>query len=200
LDNLQVGTFGWHRADSQGHFYPEDMPEEWQLDYYSNAFRVVLVPEALWMSWDADAIEDCVESVEGEFRFYLNIEQLVNEQKLAQIKLIKSGLGDLLKGLVLFSEASVPEPVIAGVAVSLVSKTQVMPGWQVTINDYQISGQPLGFCDQLSAEGKQQAALLKTFMSQVPEKSDEIAFFIGGDSINMNHVANLKVVGEFLGY
>lgn len=204
MDNLQIGTFGWQMPEGQGDFYPDDMPVEWQLDYYSNLFRVVLVAESQWLSWDDDAMEDCVDAVEGDFGFYLGIEGQLTAAKQKQIDAIQQAFGDLLQGLVLFSEDSQVQAVSDvdsnGIPLTLISKNFALPGWQVEINRLQISGNPLGYCDDLPADGKQQAALLKNFMQAMPKNSAGAAFFIGGDSINMNHVTNLKVVGEFLGY
>ena len=204
MDNLQIGTFGWQMPEGQGDFYPDDMPEEWQLDYYSNLFRVVLVAESQWLNWEDDDLEACVEGVEGEFGFYLGIDGLITTAKEAQINAIKQRFGDLLQGVVLFSEemqvAAVSSIDLNSVPLTLISKKVALPGWHFQINGLQISGNPLGYCDDLPADGKQQAALLKNFMLAIPENTEGAAFFIGGDSINMKHVTNLKVVGEFLGY
>jgi len=48
---LQVGTNGWEHDEWLGVFYPDDLPESWRLDYFSNAFNVVLVPQQAWLSW-----------------------------------------------------------------------------------------------------------------------------------------------------
>jgi len=200
VDNLQIGTCGWQTPEGQGHFYPEDMPIEWQLDYYSNAFRVVLVPEAQWLAWTSADFEDCVDGVEGTFEFYLRVEHELTSEKEIQINRVQKGLGALLKGVIVFSESHLPTKRIALLPVSLVSKSLVMPGWSYALCGYQVSGNPVGYCDTLSNEGKEQAGLLKSFMQTLPDNSLAVAFFIGGDSINMSQVSNLKVVGEFLGY
>ncbi|MBN2866444.1 MAG: hypothetical protein JXK16_10600 [Thiotrichales bacterium] len=203
MDNLQIGTFGWQVPEGQGDFYPDDMPPEWQLDYYSNLFRVVLVPEEQWLQWDKEAIEACIDAVEGEFGFYLGVNHLLSKAKEAQLLVIKDAFGSLLKGVVIFSDAPIadlPQTAVQNVPVTLVSKVEALAGWQIEINGLKISGQPMGFCADLPADGKQQAAMLKNFMQSMPDNSAGAAFFIGGDSINMKLVSNLKVVGEFLGY
>ena len=51
---LLIGTCGWQHAAWKGGFYPDDLPAEWQLTYYSNEFRVVLVPRVY-----REACSDC---------------------------------------------------------------------------------------------------------------------------------------------
>jgi len=200
LENLQIGTCGWQYSSWEGKFYPEDMPKEWQLDYYANAFRVVLVPESLWMSWDEEALEECVDAVEGEFGFYLRAEDGLSTEKEQQVKRIQQGLGSLLKGVVVFSETQIPDAVVYGQPVTLISKSLAMPGWHYQTEQFKVSGSPIGYCTELKEDGKWQSEMLQGFMQSLPENSLGIAFFIDGDSINMTQVTNLKVVGEFLGY
>ncbi len=39
-----IGACGWEHRGWNGGFYPEDLPADWRLGYYANAFRVVLIP------------------------------------------------------------------------------------------------------------------------------------------------------------
>ena len=43
--NITVGSYGWRHPHWRGSFYPEDLPEDWQLSYYSNEFSVVMVTD-----------------------------------------------------------------------------------------------------------------------------------------------------------
>ncbi len=68
---IQLGAYGWQHAHWLNRFYPEDLPEDWQLLYYSNEFNSVLVPAAYWQG---HTIDDCVEwigSVHEDFRFFV---------------------------------------------------------------------------------------------------------------------------------
>ena len=47
---VQIGACGWQHRDWIGEFYPDDLPEEWQLGYYGNEFQVVLVPASYWQA------------------------------------------------------------------------------------------------------------------------------------------------------
>lgn len=50
FENLVVGTAGWQTPEINPSFYPEDLPCEWQLDYYSNFSNLVVVPQSFWLS------------------------------------------------------------------------------------------------------------------------------------------------------
>lgn len=69
--NIQLGAYGWQHAHWLSRFYPEDLPEDWQLMYYNNEFNSVLVPAAYWQT---HSIDDCVEwigNVHENFRFFV---------------------------------------------------------------------------------------------------------------------------------
>lgn len=200
VNNLQIGACGWSHPDWEGHFYPEDLPEAWQLDYYSNAFRVVLVPEEQWMAWSEEQVEECRDSVEGDFLFYLAINDNLSSDKAKQLKKIHAALNDNLGGVVVFSDQWVPDLEIEGVPFSLVSSECKMVGWSWECEGQKLSGAPFGWVTELSKDGKKQAELLRSFMSSLPVNQGGAPFFIGGESINMTQVSNLKTVGEFLGY
>lgn len=69
---LRAGAIGWqHRAWLDG-FYPEDLPEDWQLGYYANEFSTVLVPTEIYQSSEpAGLAEHWLDDVSDSFVFYL---------------------------------------------------------------------------------------------------------------------------------
>ena len=46
--SLNIGAYGWKHENWSGGFYPDDLPQDWQLTYSSNAFNCVLVPVEYW--------------------------------------------------------------------------------------------------------------------------------------------------------
>ncbi len=68
---LIVGAHGWDHADWNGTFYPEDLPEEWRLNYYSNEFSGVLVPEVVWRKADPEVVAGWCDEVAEGFLFFL---------------------------------------------------------------------------------------------------------------------------------
>lgn len=48
-DNVLIGARGWRHPGWQNSFYPDDLPQDWQLTYYSNEFPMVVIREQEWM-------------------------------------------------------------------------------------------------------------------------------------------------------
>lgn len=57
-----IGAYGWQHVPWQGGFYPEDLPAEWQLAYYSNEFPITLLPAAYWQQGAVDVASWLTES------------------------------------------------------------------------------------------------------------------------------------------
>lgn len=43
-----IGACGWEHAEWRGDFYPDDLPPEWRLGYYSNLYPIVLAGPTEW--------------------------------------------------------------------------------------------------------------------------------------------------------
>ena len=67
---LRIGAVDWRHPGWVGGFYPDSLPEDWWLTYYSNEFDCVLVPAAVWR---AAAPEQWCRDTPDEFRFYLRL-------------------------------------------------------------------------------------------------------------------------------
>ncbi len=71
-----VAARGWRHPDWVESFYPEGLPADWQLSYYSNEFRAVVVPADAWASVDAADVARWREDTDEAFRFFLEITDL----------------------------------------------------------------------------------------------------------------------------
>ena len=71
--SLQIGTRGWiYPAWNEG-FYDPDLPVEWQLSWYANYLRAVLVPADTMHEVNVARAQDWVEDTDSEFRFIVEI-------------------------------------------------------------------------------------------------------------------------------
>lgn len=100
-----MGACGWKHQAWLNDFYSEDLPEDWQLGFYSNEFPVVYVPAADWLdvaNLDIEDLSEWKEDVSESFRFILEIsgEVLDDESRfLTAIENVKS-LGESCLGVV----------------------------------------------------------------------------------------------------
>lgn len=201
MDNLIIGTQGWESETWLDFFYPENMPEDWRLDFYSNFFECVLVEESVWKAWTEEELEELVELFEEEvFWFFFEVSSVLTDQDVIQLEKMKWYLKDRATGIVLKeTNQNLPEG-LSGYSVTLVSKTDKRDGWCWKYENAYVSGDPVGYVDGLSRDGKVQSEMLRQFMQSLPEGQKGAPFFVGGDSIDIDQVKNLKIVGEIMGY
>lgn len=69
---LLVGANGWVHASWRDRFYPEDLPDDWQLTYYSNEFRVVLLPTHYW-DIAGEGPSQWLDACDGDFAFVVEV-------------------------------------------------------------------------------------------------------------------------------
>jgi len=101
-----MGACGWKHPAWLNDFYSEDLPEEWQLGYYSNEFPVVYVSSMDWLdgsNLENSEMSEWVEDVSDSFRFLLEVpaEVLNDESQLIMVLEKAKSLGDFCLGLVL---------------------------------------------------------------------------------------------------
>lgn len=80
--SCSIGAWGWQHAGwEKDVFYPDDLPEDWQLSYYSNEFDLVVIPANYWLQ-EGFAENDWLDDVEDDFVFYIDwpFQQLTNQQ------------------------------------------------------------------------------------------------------------------------
>lgn len=199
MENLLIGTRGWQHKSWLGTFYPDDMPEDWQLDYYSNILSCVLISEVEWSTWDKEWLDEVVEMLEDEaFYFYFEVSTTDN---LAVLDLIKAALADQAKGLLVFDKIDMTGlNAVETFDVTFVSEKMPDSDWSWQSGEYYLSGSPLGWINALPEEGKAQATLLTSFMQSLPQEQIGAPFLIANDEIDMNQIKNLKVIAEISGY
>jgi uncharacterized protein YecE (DUF72 family) len=95
-----MGTCGWKHQAWLNDFYSEDLPEEWQLGFYSNEFPVVYVPASDWI--DVTDIAEWTEDVSDSFRFILEVpENVLKDEEYFVTAISKAKtLGEFCLGLV----------------------------------------------------------------------------------------------------
>lgn len=70
--NSIIGSWGWRHPEwEKDVFYPDDLPTDWQLSYYSNEFDAVVVPASYW-STDGYGEDDWLDDITDDFAFYID--------------------------------------------------------------------------------------------------------------------------------
>jgi len=200
-ENLSIGTRGWISKAWQA-FYPEGLPSDWQLDYYSQYFNGVLVPENQWRAWTDDQMIDVAEALDGEgFAFFFEVEHRLDHEGCQRLIQIKSILKTLAVGLLLKGESqSLPET-LDDYHVTLFSETNFLPGWHWQFDGQICSGYPLGYLLNLPSEGKLQASCLQSLMDSLSSSKQQKAYlFIGDDQVSIESIQNLKIISEVMGF
>jgi len=101
VKNIQIGAFGWQHSGWVDTYYPDDLPEDWQLDFYSHHFAIVLVPESEWLQASEDEIEQWLEDVNDGFEFLFAVNQSsITEVVTKQLSVIKHKLAQNFAGIV----------------------------------------------------------------------------------------------------
>ena len=74
---INVGAYGWLHPHWINSFYPEDLPLDWRLGYYSNEFNTVLVPSFYWQD---QYLADCaalLDDVHSGFQFFIECDDRI---------------------------------------------------------------------------------------------------------------------------
>lgn len=104
--SLTLAAYSWSPADWPQTFYPDDLPQGWQVSYYANEFNYVLLPVSSWVSPAANAAFWQAEAGEG-FGFYLEMTaallQSANWQPIQQA--VEQHLAGQVAGLLVTDDA-----------------------------------------------------------------------------------------------
>ena len=68
---LLLGTCGWARAAWAADYYPDDLPADWQLDYYANDCDCLLLEPDDWRSLDVEGFAAQLDELPPAFRCFV---------------------------------------------------------------------------------------------------------------------------------
>ena len=102
---LRIGTRGWSYQTWEGTFYDADLPPEWQLSWYANHLRSVLIPADGFHQMSPDRVRCWVEDTDPEFRFIATIDPVqfppdCCEAMLPDLEALVVAFGEQLDALV----------------------------------------------------------------------------------------------------
>ncbi len=113
---LRLGAMGWQHVSWQDQFYPNDLPEEWQLAYYNTQFSCVWVPRERWMHAPLVELAQWIEDTQDSFRFVIEARQtdaLVESERLGMLTARLGSLCETTSSQLLWFDRETPLPTLA---------------------------------------------------------------------------------------
>jgi hypothetical protein len=201
--SISVGVFDWARFARADMFYPDDIPEEWKLAYYSNEFETACVnvadlPEQreLWEEW--------VEDLPASFELALYLEhsaQLPKLQQLLQIQAcpVTSIIVSAQAGNNLLQKDYLPAVLSAGKDAPGVAVNAQQQIW----SPQNVSAANAGYALFPSCENLRQCrAWIEQWLSTTePEKSvQEKTLWLQGAQTSYSQLSDIRTMVELMGY
>jgi hypothetical protein len=69
--DVLVGAVDWHHLHWRSAFYPDDLPDEWQLSFYNTQYRCVYLTQSIWRNSTSEQIQTWLTDTLPNFRFIL---------------------------------------------------------------------------------------------------------------------------------
>lgn len=120
---LFVAARSWAHPSWLGSYYPDDLPDDWQLSFYSNEFRAIVIPASEWIGTDPVEIERWIDDTHEEFIFFLEVEDPLTDWH--DVNERTSCLGNQLGGFLLRPREADAD--LSILAASLASATRLAP-------------------------------------------------------------------------
>lgn len=93
---MRIAAYGWDHPGWEGGFYPADLPEEWRLAYYANAFPAVVVPAPLALGATGRELAHWAGETAQSFRFLVELPLEAGGQAAARCAVLGERLGGFL--------------------------------------------------------------------------------------------------------
>lgn len=122
-----IGTCGWQYPQWNETYYPEGMPEEWQLAYYGNEYPVVLIPAAYWVQGRA-AIGSWLEETDSRPGFICEWSFGSGQPAQADTQELIAALGNRVEGI-LVSLDTMPDDSQSATIAALAKSYPVCLDW-----------------------------------------------------------------------
>lgn len=78
---VYIGTSGWSFANWVGVLYPEGLPQNKWLNYYSQVFNCVEVNSTFYRLFKTNTYQSWIRSVDDKFKFIIKIPQEISHKK-----------------------------------------------------------------------------------------------------------------------
>ena len=184
---LEIGAFGWLHPGWDDSYYPEDLPEDWRLDFYSHHFNVLLMPCDDWKQVSQDDVEQWLSDVKSDFVFFLQLSRVPDQATMQQLQMIKGVLAERLTGLVWQGDSDVLQSgdiaVLQGIAAVLIDNDNSVAAQQMQCcwrDGREVQSTILGFISaEQATDTRALRKLIEAFLQQGEDDSDLYLIFEG---------------------
>ena len=184
-ENLKIGARGWRHQKWLGSYYPDDLPEDWQLGYYANNFSVVMVPAEYWSPSNGYDLEEWLDGIDEDFRFYLEY-PLLDTDEIQHFQSQCVAMGDLLGGVIVNDNSSIGE--------------LNLPCSVLNAPSFEQGNVCIGFLNKDLENLRKVRAWFETFDKS--SKAEQAVVFVGNgneNDLSMETLLNIKTLSEMMG-
>lgn len=101
-----IGACGWEHLDWDTTFYPDDLPEDWRMGFYSNEFPVLQLSLSRLLEVDEDELTEWLEDSHEGFRLVVELDSTLGGEAEARLLALRKRL---LALVIVGDVSSVPE-------------------------------------------------------------------------------------------
>jgi hypothetical protein len=224
--DIRLGAYGWRHKHWLNTFYPEDLPEDWQLTYYANEFNTVLVPADYWRVNEPPDCEHWLDSVHDDFRFFVECHAgMLDYVSLSELSECLKALQPQLSALVFLDDKQQMSASVKNQFYTLIDLLRVDVFASGALLDSNTGGiwrqdcgqqekmvsSSFGFIENDLSDLRAARALIENFAAQLenadeqpenqPEKqSGEAAIIVFAPQLQANDLSRFRSVLEIMGY
>ena len=203
--NLAIGSSGWLHQQWEENYYPDDIPDEWRLNFYSHHFQCVLMRPDEWLTATSEKLAQWCEDIDESFAFFVSVTDQLDDVAITHLQQLKAQLGNQLKGLIFQSKAvtlnrsylndlSAILTLYADSDELIESETTIQVCWRAQREIKQAS---VGFIDKATSENiREVRAHLEIFLEQSTDS--DLYLFFEGDPPDSSRMQETKVIHQLL--
>lgn len=83
--SVMIGSCGWEHPAWETSFYPDDLPEEWRMVFYSNEFPVLQLPLSRLLDVSAGELDEWLEDGQEGFRLVVELDAELDSRAEARL-------------------------------------------------------------------------------------------------------------------
>ena len=190
LENLTIVPNDWRHAVLEKGFYPEDLPEDWRMDYFLGQFGCAIIPAADWMGAESEDVEDFLAELEDSLNpsnsLIFKLEETV---ELEVVQSVFCSMSQALRArVVAFLADSDDVAEIEGVPV-ISDKTPAakIPSFGTLVS-----------IDEVPSDPVSQTKLLQNLVQEHGESN--LLVLVQAGNFNVADLVNMQSIAEWLGY